>query len=130
MAADKADGDAKMLTAQARMVEAQARAHEGLAAGQPNGPEPPPPIDPIAAQDAKTRQFDAQTKRQALGIKLHEAQLEDANRDQDREAQLHEAYLALAKEVLHAPLEAEKGAAEIKLIEKQVNEATPKPKDD
>lgn len=119
IANDGKKADADMLQAQARMVEAQGRAKsDALAANQPAAPPPPP--NPIEVQNAQTKAFDAQTKRHALGVQLHEMQLEDANRDQDRAAKLHAEYLGIAKEVLSNPDRAEAGAGKVKSVEKEV----------
>lgn len=77
---------------------------------------------PVDIMDAKTRALDAQTKAKGLGLKGHEIQIEDQNRDQDRQAQKDLAYLDVAKEVMRNPARAEVGARDVKPIEREIGE--------
>ena len=127
MQAEGAKAQAALQTSQARMMEAKTK---GLAAAQPQeAPEGPPrqedtPADLMAAhaklEDAKTRRIDAQTKRQGLAVQLHEAGVEDHNRDLDRQARERETLLDFAKEAMRNPETAAEGAKETPELEKDI----------
>jgi hypothetical protein len=111
---------AKITEANARATEANARADEaqakivsghfepkkeGVAAGT-SGPEPETNLDRATAE---AKVMDAQTRRGELALKERTAQVEDENRDRDREARGQDAAIGLAKAVIGAPAKGESG---------------------
>jgi hypothetical protein len=120
MANEKAAADAKTQEAQARAVEAKAKAddvqakidaghyapkQEGVAAGAP----PPDQDLPSDTAEAAAKLMDAHTRAREVAVREREAATEDANRDKDREAKLHETAIGLAGDVIRAPTAGESG---------------------
>jgi hypothetical protein len=99
-AADGKRADAAMLSAQASMIKAQKPdAPQGLGAA-----EPP---DPAKLMDAQTNRMEAETSRmglqfkaQEVGLKHKDSEVEDENRDLDRQAATQNHVLEIAREVI------------------------------
>lgn len=79
-------------------------------------------------QDSSTRAFDAQTRRHALAIQLHEREDEAVNRAADRSSKEHIAVLGLAKDILTHPGNAEKTDEALKPVKEELGTVTPKKK--
>jgi hypothetical protein len=146
MANEKEAAAAKTTDAAARMLEAQAHASETQAKAQgvghfaPKQPEPsgvvaPEPESKLDAAKAQAAMMDAQTRQREVAVKEHEAAVENTNRDQDREADLQQAAIALAGDVIKAPTAGESGkqvdvgsaGRKAAKIIKQVDAGVPKP---
>ena len=117
--------DAKTMEAQAKLTEAKGAAAESWAKIQGGVHQAPPPQAPeqmpqglapaeqadlaVKLLDAKTKHMDAMTKAKALEI-------ENQNRDLDRQATEKDTLLGLAKEVLKFPGEAKSVGDKVKGI--------------
>lgn len=112
----KADADDKRAQADAGLAAARAKEIEANIERGPQTQED----TLVDVMDAQTRRLDAQTKAKGLVLQAHDTQIEDHNRDQDRSADMHMAYLDIAKEALRDPEAAEKGAKEVPKIEREV----------
>ena len=108
MANEKAEAAAKTSDSQARMKEADAAVLkakvDAATAGQVQPGEPPPPPTAIEQADAQAKLMDAETRRTEVGIKAREADIEDHNRDLDRQAKERDTALGLAKELIKTPV--------------------------
>jgi len=99
------EADAKTIEANAKMAEAQAKIQQGAFAprqseGHQQGHEPVSPIDII---EARAKMMDATTKRQLANNKQHDINLEDRNRDLDRQSRERVQLMELARDVLLHP---------------------------
>jgi hypothetical protein len=103
---NRVKAQAEQTAAQARLVEAQARAREtdnkiALGTHARKGEPPPDPIGQrIKAEDAVTRRMDAQTRQAGLHLKKADLQVEDENRDRDRDARIQSEGLGLVKDLI------------------------------
>jgi hypothetical protein len=110
---------AKTTEAQARLIEAQARdkdvqakvdtGHYTPKQEQPTGVAGPDPMTPVDMIDAKAKLMDAETRQREVAVREREAATEGHNRDQDRLAKERETALALAGDVIKAPTAGESG---------------------
>lgn len=128
------EADAKVMGAQADLIEARAAASEsqekinvGHFTPAQKEAGPAQQVDtPVDVLTAKTKLMDAQTRRTELGLRAHEMAVENQNRDQDRAAKERETALDLAKTVI-AKSEAPSGAGhQATKIIKQVDQGIPK----
>ena len=121
MANEKAAADAKITEANARAAEAKAKSAEVQAKVQgvghfapkhteSSGVAPPEVDSQLDLATARAKLIDAETRQREVGVKEHLAAIEDQNRDQDRLAGEREAAIALAGDVLKAPVAGESGA--------------------
>ena len=103
--------DADTMKAKADLMEAQDKVARGHFA-----PPPPPPAkqetvpegpDPLDEITAKTKLMDAETRAKQLGLKHAESEIEDRNRDLDRQSRERVQVLELARDVLLHPEGAE-----------------------
>ena len=99
------EADAKTTEANAKMAETQAKIQQGAFAprqseGHQQGHEPVSPIDII---EARAKMMDATTKRQLANNKQHDINLEDRNRDLDRQSRERVQLMELARDVLLHP---------------------------
>ena len=99
---DQKAADAKMLTAQAKQAEVQAKIQSGAFA-----PKNVPGVDPAAGQAALTKahadMLNAQTKAGEVGLRHQERMAEDENRDLDRQSRERVAMLQLARDIIMHP---------------------------
>lgn len=117
------EANAKTEIAKAKTAEVQARIAQGgyaksgglAGAGQP--PEQPGPLEQAQAQ---AHLMDAETRKQALGVKMHDIAADTRNADLDRQAEQHSDLIDLAKEIMSDPARAEEGAKKTKPIEKEI----------
>ena len=109
----QADAQAKGKSADAEMMDAQTKAHElqikaqqgffapkpaqGLSGGQPEQ------MSPMDMLTAKAKLIDAETRQKQLGLKHAEQQMEDQNRDLDRQGRERVQMLELARDVVLHP---------------------------
>ena len=105
MVNDGKEADAKMLVAQAKVQEVQAKIQSGAFAPKPEGG-----LDPNAGQagqaaliSAQANLMNAHTRERDLGLKAVEGSVENQNRDLDRESEERISLLQLAKEVVVHP---------------------------
>lgn len=95
------DSQARLMTAQSKVAETQAKIQGGAFAAKEDAPEQgPDPVDVITAQ---ARLMDAETKTRSLHLKAVETQIEDQNRDQDRQSREDTALLGLVKDIISHP---------------------------
>ena len=129
--------DAQMISAQARAAEAKAKIASGAFAPKPGlgGAEQPESEEQkhlaiaeahAKIQDSSTRAMDAETRRKALAIDLHEREDEAENRAADRGSKEHLAVLGLAKDILLHPGNADKTDKALKPAKKKAGTVTPK----
>ena len=101
--------DARMIEAQSRMAETQAKIQQG--AFMPKQQAQGGGVDPAAGQAALMKSqadlINAQTKRGEVGLRHQERMAEDENRDLDRQSRERVAMLQLARDIVMHP-EAEK----------------------
>jgi len=106
---DTKTADARMLEAQARMAETQAKIQSGAFA--PKQPQQGGGLDPQQGQAALIKAqadlMNAQTKAGEVGIRHQERMADDENRDLDRQSRERIAMLNLARDIVMHP-EAEK----------------------
>ena len=119
MDAEKKQSDAKIAEANARTTEAKAKADEvqaKIAAGhyapKQDAPGVMPPPEEESLLDVATAQakvLDAHTREREVALKEKTAEVENSNRDQDRDAKERDAAIGLAKAVITAPTAGESG---------------------
>jgi hypothetical protein len=119
MANEGKEADARTAEAQAKTMEAQATVAETKEKIRTGALAPDPPdaggegsqqVDtPVDEALARAKIMDSRTKQMEVGIKAHEAQIENQNRDLDREAKERDAALELARAVIGAPTAGESG---------------------
>lgn len=121
MKAQESDAQARMIMAQSKAAETQAKIQQGAFAPKPQGglgaPQQPEQPTPLQLEELRIKQMDAQTRAAAVGIKHHDVIVEDQNRDLDRQSRERVELMQLAKEVLTHPegVEgAEKGLGRLK----------------
>jgi hypothetical protein len=104
--ANQQKADAEMISAQAKKAEVDAKIQQGAFAPKPagglGGGEQQQP-DPAAQMVAQAKLMDAQTKRQQMQLQHSTAQMNDQNRDLDRQSRERVEMLSLAKEVALHP---------------------------
>lgn len=107
MATEKTKADAAMVKAKADEAEAQAKV-QGLGAFAPKAETPregggeqgDTKSDLMTAQAKLT---DAETKKQALGLKAAETKIEDENRDQDRDSREKVQVMEMVRDIIMHP---------------------------
>ena len=108
MAAEQKDSQARMMMAQAKTAEVQAKIQQGAYAPkhdgglQPKG-EKEEQLNPIDLMDAKARLMSAHTKAAEAGIRQKVAAAEDHNRSMDRQSRERIELLKLAKDLTMHP---------------------------
>ena len=106
MEAGKSDAAARMMTAQAKVAETQAKIQQGAFAPKPEGglgaPQAQQPT-PMELEELRIKQMDAATRAESVGIKHRDAMAQDRNRDLDRQSRERLELLQLAKEILTHP---------------------------
>ena len=97
------DAQARMHTAQAKLAETQAKIEQGgfAKAGGSKRPEG------FEAMDLKIKAEDAQTRRQAMVLKAHEAAQQSHDRSLDRQAEQRSDHVDLIKAILAHQVDAE-----------------------
>lgn len=125
MEAGKIDSQARMMVAQAKVAETQAKIEQGAFAPKPEGglggsqPQQPTPLE---LEELKIKQMDAMTRAESIGIKHRDAMVQDRNRDLDRQSRERLQLLQLAKEILTHPEGVEEAEAGLGRIKKDVGE--------
>lgn len=96
---DKTTANARMMDAQTKQAEAKAKIDGGFYTKDGGTPE-----DNSADQiQAQASLMDAETKRTEIGLKQHQAHVEDINRDKDRESEERKAAMDVMKELIGHP---------------------------
>lgn len=116
--------DARMIEAQSRMAETQAKIQSGAFA--PKQPTQGGGVDPQAGQAALVKAqadlMNAQTKAGEVGIRHQERMAEDENRDLDRQSRERIAMLNLARDIVMHPEMEEQIEPLLEPSEKKMNE--------
>jgi len=139
---EKAESDAKVAVAKAKVEETQAKIQQGafvpkhMAAGgmaeeQPEGGVMGPGgvQNAVSMIEAKAKLMDAETKRDALGLKAHQHNVDNENRDLDRAGREKAHLIELAKEVIihthdkSAEREGHQTKRDVAMIAAQANKA-------
>jgi hypothetical protein len=114
METSKSDSAARMMVAQAKVAETQAKIQQGAFAPKPEGglgaPAPQQPT-PLELEELRIKQMDAVTRAESIKIKHRDALMHDQNRDLDRQSRERVQLLQLAKDILTHP-EGVEGAQE------------------
>jgi hypothetical protein len=114
----KAQADADR--ARADLIEAQAAHNETenkIAVGHFTPKQESPGLagsqqvdTPVDKLNAQVKLMDAETRRQQVGLQVHQMHIEDTNRDEDRVARERDAAIKLAGDVIKAPTAGESGS--------------------
>jgi hypothetical protein len=100
---DEMTANARMMEAQARTAEIQAKIQSGAFAPKQEGPE----MGQAAMTAAQADLINAQTKQSEVGVRHQERMVEDQNRDLDRQSRERVAMLQLARDLVMHPEQAE-----------------------
>jgi len=106
IAAEQKDAQARMMMAQAKTAEVQAKIQQGAYAPKHDGglqPKGHEQISPIDAMDARSKLISAQTKAKELGLRQADISAEDKNRTLDRQSRERIELLKLAKDLTMHP---------------------------
>ena len=106
IAAEQKDAQARMMMAQAKTAEVQAKIQQGAYAPKHDGglqPKGHEQISPIDAMDARSKLISAQTKAKELSIRQADISAEDKNRTLDRQSRERIELLKLAKDLTMHP---------------------------
>jgi hypothetical protein len=108
IAAEQKDSQARMMMAQAKSAEVQAKIQQGAYAPKHDAGLMPKDhgkeeISPIDMMDAKAKLIAAQTKARELGIRQADVSAEDKNRTLDRQSRERIELLKLAKDLTMHP---------------------------
>jgi uncharacterized protein YciW len=101
------DSEARMMVAQAKVAETQAKIQQGAfapkaSASDPNGGQP----TALDMENLKIKMLDAETRARAVELKAGSAATEDQNRDLDRQSRERVAMLQLARDLVMHPEQA------------------------
>jgi hypothetical protein len=102
MKTDEITANARMMEAQARSAETQAKIQSGAFAPKQDGPE----MGQAAMNAAQADLINAETKRSEIGVRHQERMVEDQNRDLDRQSRERVAMLQLARDLVIHPEQA------------------------
>jgi multidrug efflux pump subunit AcrA (membrane-fusion protein) len=98
------DAQAKLLEAKAKAAESQDKISRGHFAPKPGvAPENPEPETSLDVATAQAKLMDAQTKRRQVELEAARTKVEDQNRDEDRLAKERDTMIGLAKEFVEKP---------------------------
>ena len=100
---DEMTANARMMEAQARAAETQAKIQSGAFAPKQDSGE----MGQAAMTSAQADLINAQTKRDEIGVRHQERMVEDQNRDLDRQSRERVAMLQLARDLVMHPEQAE-----------------------
>jgi hypothetical protein len=118
IANDTKDANARMMMAQAKAAESQAKIQQGAFAPTQGAQsrQQQPQVDPIQLMTARARLMDAQTKAKEIAIRLQSQQMEDDQRTADRQAKIQLEQMEMAKDHIsdRMDLEKERLAAQVK----------------
>jgi len=106
IAAEQKDAQARMMMAQAKTAEVQAKIQQGAYAPKHDGglqPKGHEQISPVDAMDARSKLISAQTKAKELSIRQADISAEDKNRTLDRQSRERIELLKLAKDLTMHP---------------------------
>ena len=106
IAAEQKDAQARMMMAQAKTAEVQAKIQQGAYAPKHDGglqPKGHEQISPVDAMDARSKLISAQTKAKELGLRQADISAEDKNRTLDRQSRERIELLKLAKDLTMHP---------------------------
>jgi hypothetical protein len=115
------EADARAQEAQARVAETQAKIQQGafapkgaaLGAGAPGG-------DPSQMMEMQMKQADFNLKQQEMATRSQQHQVDDRNRDLDRQSRERIALLQLARDVMLHPGEAQAAQPELGPLERSL----------
>ena len=118
--ANQQRADAETMDAQTRAKETDAKIQSGAFAPRPQAgglgqAQQPSPLEVATVQ---TKVMDAQTRQRQLGLKHAETQMEDQNRDLDRQSRERVQMLELARDVMMHP----EGATDAERIARDIKE--------
>lgn len=97
---DTKKADAAMITAQAKAAETQAKIESGAFAPKQEAGPGAPEDQTANVISAQARLMDAETKRLGLGLQMQRHEVDDQNRDLDRDAAMREETMRLVQSVL------------------------------
>jgi len=117
MKVEQQSADAKTAIAKAKMAEVQAKAVQGAFRPKSDGEQQPQQPTSVEMLTAQAKMMDAQTRRMLAGTKEHDVQLEDQNRDADRQSREKVQLMELVREVLTHPAGAQDTESAIKPLE-------------
>lgn len=121
---DTKTADARMIEAQARQAEIQAKIQSGAFA--PKQPAQGAGVDPSTGQaaliKAQADMLNAQTKSGEVGLRHQERMAEDENRDLDRQSRERVAMLQLARDIVMHPEAEEQIKPLLEPSERKMNE--------
>jgi hypothetical protein len=119
----KKDSDARMMMAQAKVAETQAKIQSGAFAPKQNVTDPnagqPTALD---IENLKIKAMDAQTRARAVEMKAASAATEDQNRDLDRQSRERVQLMELARDILTHPEAVEQAEGAFGDIKKEIGE--------
>jgi len=123
MANQAKDSEARMMVAQAKVAETQAKIQQGAfapkaSASDPNGGQP----TALDIENLKIKMLDAQTRAKAVEMKGASAATEDQNRDLDRQSRERVQLMELARDILTHPESVEAAEAAFGDIRKEIEE--------
>ena len=119
----KMDSEARMMVAQAKVAETQAKIQQGAfapkaSASDPNGGQP----TALDIETLKIKMMDAETRARAVEMKAASASTEDQNRDLDRQSRERVQLMELARDILTHPESVEQAEAAFGDIRKEIEE--------
>lgn len=117
MKTDEITANARMIEAQARQAETQAKIQSGAFAPKQDAPE----MGQAALNTAQADLINAETKRSEIGVRHQERMVEDQNRDLDRQSRERVAMLQLARDLVMHPEQAEAVEPLVKPSERKFN---------
>ena len=116
------EADAKVAEAQAKVAEIQAKIQQGAFAPKQDGVAAGPhqQIDTEVEQVmAQAKMMDAQTRAKELGLKHSDVQMENENRDLDRQSREKVQLLELARDIMLHPAGASVAEKQVGRVEKK-----------
>ena len=119
----KKEADARMMMAQAKVAETQAKIQQGAfapkqSASNPNAGQP----TALDIENLKIKAMDAQTRARAVDMKAASAATEDQNRDLDRQSRERVQLMELARDILTHPEAVEQAEGAFGDIKKEIGE--------
>lgn len=115
---DQTMAEAKMMTAQAKVAETQAKIQQGAFAPRQQGLGPN--VNPLDAEKLKIQMLDAETRARSVDIKHRDRQIEDENRDLDRQSRERIQLMQLARDILTHPEAVDEAEAAFGDIRKEI----------
>ena len=123
MANQAKDSDARMMMAQAKVAETQAKIQSGAFAPKPSHSDPNAgQMTPLDMETLKIKQMDAETRARAVQMKAASAATEDQNRDLDRQSRERVQLMELARDILTHPEAVDQAEDAFGDIKKEIGE--------